>query len=439
VARGADPPFGAGVEEVAGSGRLRRAFLPLRHRGFAIFWTAGLISNTFSWLSALAVPFVLFQLTGSALWVAAATVAEFLPSIALGPVAGALADRFDRRRLLLVTQGGAAISAVALWIEWIAGVDEPLWLLAPVLAFGAFEAVNLPAWQAIVPDLLPRDQLRSGVSVNSMQYNASRAIGPAVAGLLLATVGVSWVFLLNATSFVAAVALLVFVRPVHPQRRSETARHPLRQFARATRHVLTRPGLLIVVVVSALFGLFGNPVYSLTIILAEEVLRVDPVGLGFMNAMLGLGSVIGAAVLTWTEREVRLSRAVAIGIGGLALCLFLLGFVSGYGAVLALLFAAGVALIWMMAGVNTALQLMVPDASRGRAIAVRITALRASIPLGALMTGYIAEHLGVQWSLTICGIAIGAVLLVLFLVPRGIDRLDDPPETGEQREAPPRA
>lgn len=427
MVRRLEPPDDGGMDQPG----FRRAFEPLRNRDFALFWGAGLLSNVFSWVSALAVPFVLFQITGSALWVGAAAAAEFLPSVVIGPVAGVLADRFDRRKLLLLTQSGAAIAALLLWAEWAAGVREPALLLLPVLLFGVFEAINTPAWQAFVPDLLPRRQLRAGVSVNSIQFNASRAIGPALAGVLLATIGASWVFLLNALSFLVVLGVLVAIRPIAVQLRSATARRPFRQFVHAARYAAARPGLVVAVAVSIVFGLFGNPVYSLTIIVAEEVLFVDAVGLGLMNAMLGLGSVVGAALLTWSEPRVQLSRAVACGVGGLAAGLLALALAPGYAATLVILFLSGVALIWMMAGVNTALQFIVADRMRGRVVALRHTALRTAIPLGALATGYVTDWAGVQWAFLGCGVATAIGFLVLMMIRNGLRRLDDPQDADD--------
>ena len=163
----------------------------------------------------LAVPYVLYEVTESAFWVGLATFTQFLPAMVLGPLAGSIADRFDRRRVLLVTQSLMAAAALALWAAWASGVRSAGWILALVTLAGIFGGINIPSWQAFINDLTPREDLLSAVTLNSLQFNAARALGPGIAGVLLATFGPSWAFLVNAVSFgfVLLALLLVRTRP----------------------------------------------------------------------------------------------------------------------------------------------------------------------------------------------------------------------------------
>ena len=191
----------------------RQGMRAMRHRDFRIFFIGAIISNSGSWLQNLAVPFVLFELTGKAIWVGLAGFAQFIPSFFLGPVGGALADGNDRRKVLLATQTAMAAAAFLLWGVWVLDWREPALILVIVALTGVFAGLNIPSWQAFVPALVPREDLASAITLNSTQFNAARAIGPALAGVLLAVAGPAWAFFLNGLSFVAVLVALAMVRP----------------------------------------------------------------------------------------------------------------------------------------------------------------------------------------------------------------------------------
>ena len=196
----------------------RQGMRAMRHRDFRIFFIGAIISNSGSWLQNLAVPFVLFELTGKAIWVGLAGFAQFIPSFVLGPLGGALADGNDRRKVLLATQTAMAAAAFLLWGVWVLDWREPALILVIVALTGVFAGLNIPSWQAFVPALVPREDLASAITLNSTQFNAARAIGPALAGVLLAVAGPAWAFFLNGLSFIAVLVALAMVRPVPNER-----------------------------------------------------------------------------------------------------------------------------------------------------------------------------------------------------------------------------
>ena len=196
---------GPGAAIPGGFAHGMRAF---RHRDFRIFFTGALISNSGSWLQNLAVPFVLFELTGKAFWVGLAGFAQFIPSFFLGPIGGSMADRLDRKKVLLVTQSAMAITAFLLWAAWASGWHNRWLILGLTAATGVINGFMIPSWQAFVPSLVPRADLGSAITLNSTQFNAARAIGPAFAGLLLATLGASWAFFINGLSFVGVLVAI---------------------------------------------------------------------------------------------------------------------------------------------------------------------------------------------------------------------------------------
>ena len=192
---------------------LRHAVVAFHNRNFSLFWSGALISNIGTWMQNLTVPFaLLYVMKTSSVWVGIATVSQFLPGVILGPVAGYIADHFDRRRVLLLSQVIQLLLALLLWAVWQSGLRSPLGFIAIVSLNGVVFGVTMATWQAFVTQLVPREELLNAITLNSAQFNGSRAFGPALAGLVLARWGPGAAFLANALSFVAVVVALLLVR-----------------------------------------------------------------------------------------------------------------------------------------------------------------------------------------------------------------------------------
>ena len=399
-----------------------------RHRDYLIFWIGALLSNTGSWLLNLTVPFVLFQLTGSALWVGAAVAAQFVPMFLLSPWGGSLADHLPRRRILLVMQSAMGLVALALWAAWAADLRDPLVLLGLMALIGAFNGLSMPSWQGFVHDLVPREDLLSAVTMNSLQFNAARAIGPALAGVLLATLGPAWAFGINALSFGCVILALVLVRAGRDAVRTVRTSSVVRQFSSALRYVATQPGLIMSMVIAATIGFLGNPVFSFTVVFAGGVFDVGPVALGFMNAVLGIGAFAAAPIVGGARWAPRLSRLVAIGLVTYTISLIAFSMAPGYAVGLVALFLIGACFLTVVATINTATQVIVADEFRGRVLAMRLMVFTLAAPLGSLAWGGVADILGARVAMLIAGVLMGIVTGVV-LTRRGalrISRLDDP-------------
>ncbi|MGO4596206.1 MFS transporter [Terrabacter sp. 2RAF25] len=405
---------------------LRHSLRAFRHRDYAVFWVGAITSNTGGWLSNLTVPFVVYQVTHSALWVGLVSVFQFLPNIALGPWGGVIADRHDRRRVLLVTQSGMALSALLLWLAWTAGVREPLAVMALVGVAGVFQGINMPSWQSFVNDLVPRSDLDSAVALNSLQFNAARSLGPAVAGLILATVGPGRALLLNALSFVAVLVALAALK-VRSRPRATDAAPVWRQFATAVGYIRGQPGIQMGLLVAVAVGLLVNPIFQFTVVFAGSVFHVGPWTLGLLNAALGVGALLAAPVLAGWSHILPRSMLTRVGLIGQAVGLsgFALSPSPGWAA--AALLVVGWALLLTISATNTAVQIIVADRLRGRVLAVRIMAYTGCFPVGGLAQGALADAFGPR--ATVLGA--GLVLLVLAVVlsswrgPLRMKRLDD--------------
>lgn len=399
-----------------------------RHRDYRIFWIGALLSNTGSWLLNLTLPYVLFQLTGSALWVGASVAAQFLPMFLFSPWGGSLADHRRRRRVLLTMQTSMAAVAFLLWLVWIGDLRDPALLLTLMALIGALNGLSMPSWQGFVHDLVPREDLLAAVTMNSLQFNAARAIGPALAGVLLAAFGPAWAFGINAMSFGFVIIALLLVRAgrnAHPKPRTSNV---ARQFASALRYVRTQPGLIMSMLVATTIGFLGNPIFAFTVVFAGDVFDVGPVALGLLNAALGVGAFSAAPIVGGSRWAPRLSRLVLIGLIAYSATLIVFALSPGYivGAVAAIVI--GACFLTVVASINTATQVIVADEFRGRTLAIRLMTFTLAAPLGSLAWGAVSDLIGPRPTVVIAGLLMGAITVRLVTL-RGslrLTRLDDP-------------
>ena len=413
------------TESAVPSQGLRHAARAFRHRDFTVFWLGALASNTGSWVQNLAVPYVLYQVTESAFWVGLSTFTQFLPVMLLGPLAGSVADRFDRRRVLLATQSLMAMGALALWAAWTGGVRSPIAILAIVAVSGVFAGINIPSWQSFVNDLVPRKDLLSAVTLNSLQFNAARALGPGIAGVLLASLGPSWAFFLNGVSFLFVLGALLLVRRRQAARETALSGGFLRQFRRAMAYTRRQPGILVGIVVAVLVGGLGNPVFQFTVVFAAEVYDVGPIGLSMLNVSLGLGAVAAAPLVSgW---DTLLSRADLVRYGLLAYGIAIVAFAAApvyLVGVLALIVVGGGFLV-VISATNTSVQVIVADHMRGRVMALRIMAFTGAYPVGALLQGSLSDVIGPRPTVAGAGAVLVVAGVYLWSRPALLHRLDD--------------
>ena len=394
----------------AGSARGLAAF---RNRDYTIFWCGALLSNTGTWLQALVVPYVLFQLTGSALWVGLASAAQFFPMVIMSPLGGSLADRRSRRAVLLTTQTGMALTAVGLLVAWTSGVASPWVLLFFTAIAGVLNGITMPSWQAFVSDLVPRELLLSAVTLNSVQFNAARAIGPAIAGVVLALWGPGWAFALNALSFGCVIVALLAVKARTVRVPRLTTDGVWRQFRDAVRYTAEQPALMLIVVISGLVGALGNPVFGFTVVFAGVVYLVGPVALGLLNVAPGVGAVLATPIVTGWRWSPRLSRTVRWGLVSYAIAIIVFGTWPSYVVgMIALVFVGG-SFLAVVSGVNTSLQLIVDDHFRGRVMALRLMVFTLAVSVGGLIQGALADHIGPRKTVVIAGVLLLVAAVVI--------------------------
>jgi len=407
-----------------------------RYRDFRIFWIGALISNTGTWVLNLTLPFVLFELTGSAVWVGAAVAAQFLPMFAFSPLGGSVADQYSRRSVLLVMQAAMGLGAGLIWLAWVAELREPWLLLALVAIVGSINGISMPSWQGFVHDLVPRDYLLSAVTMNSLQFNAARAIGPAVGGLLLATLGPAWAFGLNAASYSSILLALLAVRAGRGIVVQRSSTGFVQQIRLAVRYIGKQPGIMMALVIAFVVGFFGNPIFSFTVVFAGAVFEVGPVQLGLMNAALGIGAFAAAPLVGASRFAPRLSVVAGTGLIVYGAMLVLFALAPNYTVGLIALFVVGACFLAVVASINTAGQMIVADAFRGRVLALRMMIFTVAAPTGGLVQGWFADVIGPRPTVLIAG-SVMFVIAVGLQFLRGnmqLSRLDDPHDALEASE-----
>jgi len=406
---------------------LRQALVAFRYPNYRRFWVGALLSNTGSWLQAVTIPFVVYGLTASASWVGVAGFLQFAPAVVAGPIGGSIADRFHRRNVLLVTQSLAALVALALWAVWVSGVRSLAVVLALVAVGGLVVGVNIPSWQAFVSELVPREVLLNAVTLNSTQFNAARAFGPALGGLVLGTLGVGWAFLLNAGSFLAVLAALAAIRVprlARPAGPGGSLRDELRATARSVRK---RPGIVACFVIVAALGALGSPVFQMLVVFAEEVFVVGDIRYGLLGAALGVGAIVTAPFVAGPGAGMRRSRLITLAVLAYGAAVVAFALAPGYAAGLAALVVVGGGYLAIASTLNTTIQIQVDEAVRGKVLAVYLMLLTAALPAGVLAQGLLVEAIGPRAAVALAG---GAFLAVVGWLRWGtglVARMDDLP------------
>jgi MFS family permease len=413
------------------------SFRPLRSRNFALVWSAALVSNVGSWMQTVALGFVITARTHNPLWTGLVAAAAVLPMGLLAPVGGALADRFDRRRWLITTTVAEAAFAAALAVLAAAGHPPPPVLVGVAFLGGVSAAVGFPTYQAMLPDLVPREDLLAAVSLSSAQFNLGRVIGPALAGVVLVVGSDAWAFAVNAASFGAVVVALLFVRLPAPRARTGPHEPMIRRMVAGARVAASEPGCRSAIILIAVVALIGSPFIGLVPAVAIDGLHR---GAGATSALVtgqGIGAVAGALALAplaraWGRRRMLVGALFAFPTA-----------IVGYGLAPSLVTATvaivvvGTCYIGVLTGLNTVVQLRAPEEARGRVLGLYMMALGTIYPIGLVVQGAVAGAVGIRDVTAASGVLLVAVMAGLVLLKPGLfGALEDDAGAGSEREIP---
>jgi len=377
---------------------LSRAFRALENFNFRLWTAGGLVSNIGTWMQRVAQDWiVLTQLTHhDATAVGIVTGLQFAPQLLLLPWSGLAADRFNQRKLLMLTQASMGVLATALGILTISGYVRLWHVYVFAFVFGAAAALDAPVRQTFVGELVGDEHLPNAVALNSTSFFAAQMIGPAVAGLVIAKIGTGWAFFLNGLSF-GAVLLSMYLLRVQELRTNARASRAPGGFIEGFHYVWARPDLRSIVVMLFLIGTFGFnfPIFIST--MAVNVFHTDARGFGLLSSIMAIGTMSGALLAAGGDKPNFGSLLLGTGVFGIGCTLA--AFSPGYWWFAAALAVIGVAALTFTNATNSMMQLSTKPTMRGRVMAIRVGVALGGTSIGAPIVGWVANHFGPRWSL----------------------------------------
>jgi MFS family permease len=392
--------------------RTLETFRALRNNpNYRRYWLGQLTSNMGTWVQTVAQGWLVYQLTSSPFMLGVVGFVQMAPVFLFSLYGGVMADRIERRRLMVWTQTGMMICAFALAMLTLGGVVTIEHVLLFAFLSGSINAFNTPVRQSIVSDLVRKEDLKNAIAINSTQFQLSAFLGPALAGLTIALVGVGWCFFFKAISNLAVLWTLVTIHlPPLPPRRKVSALNSIRE---AFSYIRGQPMAMALLVVAAIPSLFARPYQTMLPAFAEDVLQAGPTGLGILQSAAGLGAVCGSLAIA-SVPDKRKSGAILLGaVFALGAALGAFGLSSTFTVSVVTLFVVGFAQMAYGALNQTFLQHMVPDEMRGRVLSVLTLATFGMQPFGSMQSGTLAALLGPQLALALGGCVCALSALVI--------------------------
>lgn len=384
-----------------------RMLAALQHRNYRLYWTGQCVSFIGTWMQNVAQAWLVLELTRSAFLLGLVGAAQFAPILFFTLFGGAIADRVPKRSLIITTQAGMMILALVLGLLVLTEAVRYWHVLVFAALMGTLHAVDMPARQSFIIELVGKQDLMNGIALHSSLFNAARVVGPALGGLVIARFGLAACFLVNAVSFVAVLVQLFRVRV--PGRHPARSGRVLGEVVEGLRYVRRTPPIFMPVLLLSVVSVFAINFNVLVPVLARETLRQGAEGLGFLLAANGVGALSGALTLAWLShggprRLLLLGGAVCLCLAEVALALF-----QSYYLAMVLLAAAGWSMIIFAATVNSMMQLAAEDRFRGRVMSVFTLVFMGMVPVGNLISGSLAHLWGAP-----AAFGAGATVALLF-------------------------
>lgn len=402
------------------------ALAPLRHRNYALVWTAGLISNVGTWMETVAVGSLVAGTTGKAGWTGLVAAAGFLPMGLLGPVGGAFADRFDRRLMLIAMTAAQMVCAVGLTVLAATGHTSPGAVALLVFIAGCVAGVGFPAYMAMLPDLVPKDDLLAAMSLSQAQWNLGRVIGPTLAGIAIAVGSYTTAFALNAVSFAAMLVALRLLR-LEPHVRSTDETPLWTRIVVGAKAAHAEPGVWSAIVMIAVVAITASPFIALIPAMAEVRFDGSSSLTAWFTTAQGVGAVMGAFALPVLAARFGRYRMLLVSFALLPGALILYGLSPGPLFAAAALVGVGATYMFVFSGIGTVAQLRAPVELRARVLSFYFLALGVVYPLGILLQGPIADQIGIGTMTVVSGVALlVGIGLIRVLRPERLAALDDP-------------
>ncbi len=388
----------------------------LRHRNFRLFLSGQLISLVGTWMQQVAQSWLIYRMTGSAFLLGLVGFVGQAPALFFGPIGGHVADRYDRRRVIVITQSLSMLLAFVLAALTLTGVIREWHIIVLAACLGIVNAFDMPVRQAFLVQMVDREDLMNAIALNSSMFNGARIIGPAIAGLTVAAIGEGWCFLANGVSYIAVITglLMMSVPRLAPQSISTS---PLANIAEGFRYVKDTRPIRALLLLLALVSFAGMPYTVLMPVFAENILHAGARGLGILMGASGVGALIGSVMLAMRSSVRGLGRWVAWASAAFGASAVAFAMSKSYPLSVLLLVPVGISMMVQMASSNTLIQSMVKEELRGRVMAVYSMTFVGIGPFGALLAGSLAGRIGAPWTVALGGILtlIGAATFAVHL------------------------
>lgn len=383
--------------------RWQVAWRALRHRNFQLFFSGQLISLVGTWMQSVAQSWLVYRLTGSALLLGSVGFASQIPVFLFAPLGGITADRYNRRYIVIATQIASMLLAFILAALTLLHKVQVWHVFVLAALLGVVNAFDIPGRQSFLVDMVGRDDLMNAIALNSSMFNGARVIGPAIAGILVAKIGEGWCFFANGVSYIAVIIGLLLMRVASPPRPAMAS--PFEHMMEGFRFVNDTAPIRALLLLLGLVSLVGMPYVVLMPIFADQILHGGAQGLGILMGATGVGALLGALTLAFREGVKGLGRWVAWCCAGFGASLAVFAYSQKFWVSVILLLPVGYSMMLQMACSNTLIQVMVPDALRGRVMAVYSMMFMGMAPIGALLGGVLADSLGAPRTVAIGGLA----------------------------------
>jgi len=383
---------------------LTQIFSSLRSRNYRLYFTGQCISLIGTWMQQVAMSWLVYRLTGSVLLLGTVAFINQIPSFLISPFAGVYTDRFERRRIMFITQSLCMVEALALAFLVLTGLIQVWHILAFALFVGVVIAFDAPARQSMVVELVDRkDDLSNAIALNSAMFNTARLIGPSVAGILIALIGEGYCFLINGLSYISVIGALLMMRMPQYQKKA-TQERILSGFVEGFRYCYRYLPIRVLLMMVALLSLVGQPFIVLVPAFAKDVLGGDSHTQGFILSSVGAGALMGAIYLAARKSVLGLGKVVSLMGVVFGLGLVAVSLTTVHWIVFALFVPTGFGMVATLASCNTLLQTLTDDDKRGRVMGFYAMAMMGAAPFGSLLFGTLAEWIGVQHTILAGGI-----------------------------------
>lgn len=384
---------------------LMRAIVALKHRNFRIFWTGQLISLIGTWMQNLAQGWLVLTLTDSPLLLGVVSAVQFTPMLLFSLIAGVIADRLPKRKILILTQSGSAVTALILGLLVLTGKVRYWHVLILAGMLGTINSLDNPTRQSFIVELVGKQDLMNAIVLNSTAFNGARIIGPAVAGLAIDKLGMAACFLVNSVSYLAVISGLMTLRMKDAGKDRESEKMVFSKIKEGLQYIRQTPVILRTLVLMIMLSIFSMNFNVLVPVLARDTLGLQAQGYGYLLSAMGVGALVGAVFMALVSHLGPQWYIIMGGAVGLTFPQLLLAFNHSFPLAVLLLGVTGIAMLAFVTSVNTTLQINSPDHLRGRVMSIYTLVFLGLVPLGSLFSGTVANAGGAP-----AGLAAGAVI-----------------------------